>query len=226
MMNFADYNLKENPFRIGPSLHSKEIIWAGFPILKKQIEDRITIGIRTTPSKIILNWGRYGSGKTHAANYFTNTNRLTEICNGLGAKPVKSIKINLPRTSKDPVQAFLRSFLGQINLLEIMSNFKAIKETIGGPALTELINAVSSDSVIAQIYEIITAANGAEELTSLEYYLFGDSTKATLTKLGLPSGLKDDEQVVNFLSTYVNVVTYNSNLYSAFILWIDEFEDY
>ncbi|HAS57915.1 MAG TPA: hypothetical protein DCS64_05360, partial [Algoriphagus sp.] len=42
---------------------------------------------------------------------------------------------------------------------------------------------------------------------------------------GLPFGLRDDEQVVNFLSTYLNCITYEKHIYSAFILWIDEFED-
>lgn len=224
-MNFNDYHLKENPFRIGPPLNSSEIVWAGFENLKNQIEARIKIGIKTTPSKIILNWGRYGSGKTHAANYFTKTSRISEICGALDAKPVKAIKLNLPRTSKDPVQAFLRSFLGQISLQKIWEDFKSLKELIGIEVLSSNISALSSDGVITEIFLKIATTEDVADLTALEYYLFGDNTKGTLHSLGLPAGLKDDEQVVNLLSTYINVVTQDSNLYSLFLLWIDEFED-
>jgi hypothetical protein len=126
MKNLADYNLKESPFRIGPPLDPKDLVWAGFPELKAEIERRITTSIITSPSRIVLNWGRYGSGKTHAANYYSRTDILDGLADSLQKQRPRSIKINLPRTSKDPVQAFLRSFFGQIGIQRIKEDLTYI----------------------------------------------------------------------------------------------------
>lgn len=124
-MELSDLKLKENPFRTGPSINPKDLIWAGFPELKKKIEERLIFSMKTSPSRIVLNWGRYGSGKTHAANFYTKTDRIKVLNDEKSAKPSKNIKINLPRTSKDPVQSFFRSFLGQISLSDCKSSAKS-----------------------------------------------------------------------------------------------------
>lgn len=217
-MELTDYNFKENPFRIGPPISPNEIIWAGFPTLKQNIERRIEFSIRTTPSRIVLNWGRYGSGKTHAANFYTRTNAISEIALRVGFSNARTIKITLPRTSKDPVQSFFRSFLGQISLAKINEDLTQVDDCI------QLIDAISTDSIIGDVFKLIIDTD-PNKMEDIESYLFGDTTKTTLNKLSLPFGLKDDEQIVNFLGTYINLITNNKKLYSAFILWIDEFED-
>jgi hypothetical protein len=224
-MELSDLNLEENPFRTGPSINPGDLLWAGFPELKGKIEQRINFSIKTSPSRIVLNWGRYGSGKTHAANFYTKTSRITELSTQIGASETKSIKINLPRTSRDPVQSFLRSFLGQISLQNIQADFAALIKLEDAGFMNQILSASSNDSVITELFKLIIENEDPGEFSSLEAYIFGDSTKGTLGKLGLPSGLKDDEQIVNFISTYINCITYEKKLYPAFILWLDEFED-
>lgn len=63
MNSYTQFNLKSNPFRLTPALSSDELIWAGFPDLKKRIENRILKAIKIPNSSLILNWGDYGSGK-------------------------------------------------------------------------------------------------------------------------------------------------------------------
>lgn len=225
-MTLTDLNLKENPFRIGPSINPKDLIWAGFTELKGKLEQRIKFSMKTSPSRIVLNWGRYGSGKTHAANFYTKTDRITQLSIENDCSPVKSIKINLPRTSKDPVQSFFRSFLGQVSLKNIKNDFDIVKSKLDQDETIEaIIDVNSNDTIITEIFKLIIADNSSEQLQSLEAYLFGDSTKGTLGKLSLPFGLKDDEQIVNFLSTYINCITYEKRAFSTFVLWLDEFED-
>ncbi len=225
-MDLSDLHLKENPFRTGPSINPDDLIWAGFDALKSKIETRIKFSMKTSPSRIVLNWGRYGSGKTHSANFYTKTDRINELCRENSSKPIRSIKINLPRTSKDPVQAFFRSFLGQVSLSNIKDDFEKIKaELAQDESIDELIDVNSNDVIISELFKLIISNNSEEHFLAIEAYLFGDSSKGTLGKLGLPFGLKDDEQIVNFLSTYLNCITYNKKAYSAFILWLDEFED-
>ncbi|MCS3532852.1 hypothetical protein [Chryseobacterium sp. JUb7] len=225
-MELSELKLKENPFRIGPSINPHDLIWAGFPELKVKIEQRLKFSMKTSPSRIVLNWGRYGSGKTHAANYYTKTQRLADICVESSTTPAKGIKINLPRTSKDPVQSFFRSFLGQISLSVIKSDFNKLKAKLNTEeTIDALIDLNSNDSIISDLFKLIASDDSQEQLTAIEAYLFGDATKGTLSKLGLPFGLKDDEQIVNFLSTYINCITYEKRTYSSFIVWLDEFED-
>src|SRR5688500_14065125 len=101
-MTLDNYKLRENPFRIGPPLNPTDLIWAGFENLKKELETRIKFSIVTSPSRMVLNWGRYGSGKTHAANYYSRTDILSQLCQASNKPQAISIKINLPRTTKDP----------------------------------------------------------------------------------------------------------------------------
>lgn len=71
-MSIEQLKLKSNPFRLTPSIDFKEIIWAGFPKIKEKIENRIKRSISIPNSSLILNWGEYGSGKTHASRFLTN----------------------------------------------------------------------------------------------------------------------------------------------------------
>lgn len=222
-MELIDYNFKDNPFRIGPAISPDEIIWAGFAELKDTIQKRIEFSVKTSPSRIVLNWGRYGSGKTHAANYFTKTSAVDDITKNIGTTKCKSTKITLPRTSKDPVQAFFRSFLGQIGLNAIKTDLEELKKLVP-VEFDSLIDSISSDSIIRDLFYLIVD-HASDKMEDIELYLFGDITKTTLSKLNLPFGIKDDEQIVNFISSYFNLITYRKILYSSFILWIDEFED-
>lgn len=223
-MELIDLNLKNNPFRLTPPLNPDEIIWVDFEELKNKLEERIKISIKTTPSSIVLNWGSYGIGKTHAALYFSRTKRLEELANELKTKAPKCVKVNLPRTSKDPVQAFLRAFLGQVKSESIKKDFSELKNIFKGD-LEKILESISSDNIISKLFNKIIETDKAEDLLKIEDYLYGDSKKSLLGSLELPFGLQDDEQVVNFLSTYINAITFDKKLYSAFFLWIDEFED-
>ncbi|TXD53926.1 hypothetical protein [Polaribacter sp. IC063] len=225
-MELSDLNLKENPFRIGPSLNPKDLVWAGFQELKAKIEHRLKFSMKTSPSRIVLNWGRYGSGKTHAANFFTKTSRVKELSEENNVESTINIKINLPRTSKDPVQSFFRSFLGQISLSEIKTQLEKVNDSLKeGELIDDIIEMNSNDAVISDLFKLIKSTNDKAQFQAIESYLFGDNTKGTLVKLGLPSGLKDDEQIVNFISTYINCVTFDKRQCSCFVLWLDEFED-
>jgi len=193
--------------------------------VKGQLEQRIQIAMRTSVSRIIINWGNYGSGKTHAAVYFSRTNRLEEISTEVGTSNALSIKLNLPRTSKDIVQAFWRALLGQLSFSSLIQDIHRLRETFTQVDDFEaVISALANDNVIQQLF-VQLADIKQDDLPLLESYLYGDSTKSTLGKLNLPIGIGDDEQVVNLISTLFNCLTYNKQIYSTVLLWVDEFED-
>jgi len=224
-MTYETLGLRENPFRLTPPLDKRDIVWAGMHEVKENIEKRIKIAMRTQPSRIVLNWGSYGSGKTHAALYFSKTDRLQDLSTDLKVSPAKSIKITLPRASNDIVQEFLRSFLGQYSLEEIYDDFQSLKTTFGEEKLIDMIDSFSNDTIIAGVFKTLLEAEEDEYFTVLKNYIYGDKTKSTLNYLELPYGLTNDEQIANFLATIINCITYEKKLYSTFFIWLDEFED-
>ncbi|GAK59227.1 hypothetical protein U27_06204 [Candidatus Vecturithrix granuli] len=240
-MEYNSFKLKENPFRLTPPLNPEEIIWAGMDKLKTELENRIRMSMRTSASRIIINWGNYGSGKTHAANYFSRTPRLKELSDEISVAPAKSIKVNLPRASKDIVQAFWRALLGQIEFDFIVKDFNRLRQLFPSD-YKRIINVNANDSIVAELFtEIATiylnkknqtqismdlGIPDQEKIDDIKNYLYGDKTKATLTSLNFPTGIiEDDEQVVNLLSTMFNCLSYEKKIYSEIFLWIDEFED-
>ncbi len=223
-LKFDSLGLKSNPFRLTPPLDPEEIKWAGMEKVKNQLENRIRIAIATEPSKIIINWGSYGSGKTHAALYFSKTQALNRITNEAKVSAAKSIKIPLPRTSNDIVQEFLRAFLGQYTLEDIYRDFQELREKLNdNDKIKLLIETFSGDALIADLVKRIVFEG--QNLDDLKNYLYGESTKTLLKSLKLPYGLENDEQVANLLSAFIGCLTYNKQMYSSFFIWIDEFED-
>jgi len=225
-MSYKLLKLEENPFRLTLPLDPQDIVWAGMSEVKEKLEKRIKLSIQTRPSRIVVNWGSYGSGKTHASLYFSKTTRLKELSTELDASLAKSIKITFPRASNDIVQEFLRSFLGQYSLEEIHKDFKELENKFEKEKLVEMIETFSDDNSIADFFKkFIELDLGSEDFDELKDYIYDDKTKSTLNYLELPLGLTNDEQVTNFLATIINCITYEKNLYSSFIIWLDEFED-
>lgn len=226
-MTYEKLGLKENPFRLTPPLDQKEIVWAGMSEVKNKIEQRIKIATLTKPSRIVLNWGSYGSGKTHASLYYSKTDRLKEITDENNVSAAKSIKITLPRSTSNIVQEFFRSFLGQYSLEDIYYDFKEVENSFDKETLISIINAHSNDNSIAEVLKKLIEIESvdSEDFNKLKSYIYGDTTKATLNHLGLPLGLNNDEQIANFMATVISCITYEKKYYSTFIIWLDEFED-
>ena len=79
MSTLDTFKLKTNPFRLTPAINSNELIWAGFTNVKEELEKRIKRSIAIPNSSLILNWGEYGSGKTHAIRYFAKNDVLSSL---------------------------------------------------------------------------------------------------------------------------------------------------
>ena len=86
MLTFDRFKLKENPFRVVPAINSQELIWAGFSDIKSKFETRILKSLQIPNSAIVLNWGDYGSGKTHAARYLCKDTVSQELSDKAGSK--------------------------------------------------------------------------------------------------------------------------------------------
>ena len=116
MADFKDtYKLTTNPFRLTPSIKPDELVWAGFNDVKTKFEKRIERSIRIPNSTLVLNWGEYGSGKTHAARFFNKKDELKTIGDKAGRPIPYSMVISLPK-GKDPIYSIYMSVIDKLNI--------------------------------------------------------------------------------------------------------------
>lgn len=216
MISFERFKLKANPFRVVPAINSQELIWAGFPDIKETFETRILRSLQIPNSSIVLNWGDYGSGKTHAARYFCKNEVISSLAERAGVRKPMALMINFPR-GKKVIDEIYTQILDKIDIGYLRANIPA-----GADINTCITN--STDSVLIQniLHEVfVDNGKGAEQVKS---FLYGGSINADFVVSGITRKLNTDSDAVDLLSALFNVIT-EVGIYSSVILWIDEFED-
>jgi hypothetical protein len=214
------YKLRTNPFRLTPSINPDELLWAGFKDVKTKLEKRIERSVRIPNSTLVLNWGEYGSGKTHAARYFNKTNVLQDIADKASKSIPYSIVISLPK-GKDPVYSIYMSVIDKLNIEELREKFRDVSGS-----LYTFIDSIGSNIHIQNVLKAIFK----EETTSLNIkkYLYGTMNATDLKSLndfGILRPLKEDNDYSAVLAGLFSCLTFNKEKYSCIIIWIDEFED-
>lgn len=216
MNSYTQFNLKSNPFRLTPALSSDELIWAGFPDLKKRIENRILKAIKIPNSSLILNWGDYGSGKTHAARYFTNLNILSNLNIETYSLPLPLI-INFPR-SKEPVKEIYTQIIDKIDIDDIRRRLEKAKIDIAS-----VLNQVTDNVLIQNIVSLLLNSTVSPQM--MKSYLYGTaSITSNFVDKNVSRKLVSDIDYIELLSALFSVITYDKKAYSCVIIWIDEFE--
>lgn len=219
-MNFEKlFKLKTNPFRITPAISSEELIWAGFPEIKKKFENRIKRSIQMPNSGLVLNWGEYGSGKTHAARYFNKCKVLSDIAKEIKSKSPYSLVFLLPK-GKNPVYDMFVAIVDKIDIEEIRSLFK--NETL---EITSFIDTFSDN---LHIKSVLKAFFSDANSLLLKKYLYGNLTAAELRDLnsyGILRYLNSDSDYTKLLAGFFTCLTHKKLHFSTVIIWIDEFED-
>lgn len=212
-MELNDLNLKANPFRITPSLDNKNLIWAGFPNVKSKFERRIKRSLGIPNSSLVLNWGEYGSGKTHAARYFSKKEVLNDLCPiDCDNAEVLSLVLNFPK-GKNVVWELFCQIVDRLDFDYIHSklkNYVNAKETI--PQI--------SDSLFAQSILNYLLDNDFD-LTDFKKYLYAQ--KNGIKTILRP--IQTEPDYVDVLSALFSLLTCEHNIYQCICIWIDEFED-
>lgn len=211
-MSIDNFKLKSNPFRLTPSIDFKEIIWAGFPMIKEKIETRIKRSINIPNSSLVLNWGEYGSGKTHASRYFSKPDILKDLA-GENCEPF-SIVLSFPK-SKEPVKELYTQIIDRFD-------FENLRLRLLKQASKDLVDNVTSSSPIRQILYLLF--DEETEILDIKGYLYGGDIRK-LSKKGVMRKLSTDNDYIDFISALFSLLTFEKKIYSVIILWIDEFED-
>ncbi|REA58222.1 hypothetical protein DSL64_21690 [Dyadobacter luteus] len=214
------FKLKTNPFRLTPTTNPDELEWAGFKDMKDKFEKRIQRSIRIPNSTLVLNWGEYGSGKTHAARYFNKKDVLEELAKNVERVIPYSMVISLPK-GKEPIFSLYTSVIDKLNIEEIRKLFSDILPSVG-----EYIALISSNIHIQNVLKGIF--NSEIDHLDIKKYLYGNMSVSDLKSLnrhGILRMLRDDTDYSSLIAGLFSSLTFDKKKFSCIILWIDEFED-
>lgn len=214
------FNLKNNPFRLTPAVSSEEIIWAGFPNIKAKFEGRIKRTIKVPNTSLVLNWGEYGSGKTHAARYFGKATVLADLADEVERTIPYFLFINLPK-GKSPIEDFYTSIIDKLDIVQLRQKFKDQKAE-----LERFIELVANNIFLENIVKAFFNPN--VEVDLLRRFLYNSHNAAdfrVLSGKGIQRELSSDTDYGKLLSIIFSCITLDKQFYSSIILWIDEFED-
>lgn len=220
-MSYTDlFNLTTNPFRLTPAVNPDEIIWAGFPLIKTKFESRIKRAIKIPNSSLVLNWGEYGSGKTHAARYFGKSSVLTQLATEAESKIPYFLFITLPK-GKTPIEDFFVSIIDKIDIPQLREKFRPNNER-----LSIFIDSIGDNIFIKNVAKAFFNEEIEENL--FRRYLYGSTNAAdnrSLVHFGIQRVLNPDTDYAKLLAIIFSCLTCDKLHYSTVILWIDEFED-
>lgn len=219
MGTFDKLKLRTNPFRMTPAINNEELIWAGFPLVKDKLEKRIVRSIKIPNSSLVLNWGEYGSGKTHAARYFNKKSVLRDLAETLQIP--FSLDISFPK-SKQPVLDIYTQIIDKIDIAQLRRQI--IESEIN---VSELLDLVTDNIFIRNVVRLMF--DETVDAIRFKGYLYGttfsNSDLKDFAKDGVQRKLSGDNDFTEFLATLFSLITYDKKAYSCVILWIDEFED-
>jgi len=208
--------------------------------IKGSLEERLRRSIATSPYTLVLNWGPWGGGKTHAAKFFSQDHVLEEISGELGRATPKSVVVNVPRGSKNVVRELYRNVIGFVGIENISSDLHKVRQEIGNDAFRTIARKYTSDSGLSQALFRLSGGggqgtpdlfldDGSGPGNTLRRYFNGETTRSDIKDLGLPRNIDSANDYIKILSSVINIVTYeegeNLPVYSEFIIWIDEMEE-
>ena len=215
------FGLKENPFRATPAALAEELVWAGFHGIEKRLSDRIARSARIPNSSLVLNWGEYGSGKTHAARYFSKRSVLEGLAAKAHVAVPYSIVLNLPK-GRESVAGIYTSVIDKIDFGQLKADVSA-----SGLDYAAFIDRITTNLHIRSVLKAILGQQ-VSDIGLLRAYLYGNAKAAEMGALrdaGILRGLSSDTDYTQLLSGLFSCLTYERKLCSCVVLWIDEFED-
>jgi hypothetical protein len=179
---------------------------------KEQLEN--TYLNATAHHNLILNWGPFGAGKTHAAFYFKNQSFLnTEFI---------TLYVKTPLEDSDATQQLLKDIIDEISFTKLKEILKARIAELGESQLFKLINTTIKSEVFAKA--IIKLAHSEPKLAEFMYrYVYGNVTRTELKQFQLPCALNSEVDYLKFLAGIIAALTAGKT--TRVVLWIDELEN-
>lgn len=227
MDTWNNYGFKSNPFSLMPGQTSGKLIWAGLGKTKKKFEETLAEAFASDASKLILNASRWGGGKTHSANYFSNSENLPKI-NGQVATPPVSCVIVTPKEGADAAYEFYKKVLETIRIDKIADSAKSMRSHLGHTDSLNVLSDWAGSNDIGKILWLLGDEDGDAAFSAGEL-LFNKPTATVRRKLRIRRGVEDTTDRFRILSAAFKILSEydeNGSLENKrkVILWIDEVE--
>jgi len=218
-MTFEELNLTQNPFElINPSLGFQSevpVFWAGMKNQKRELEN--TFLNAAGHRNLILNWGPFGAGKTHAAFYFKNQPILEQQVELI------TLYVRTPLENGDAIQQLLENIIDDLSFTKLKEIIQARIAELGESQLFNLISA----SIKSEAYALAIIKLGYSELKLDDFmyrYIYANVSRTELKKFQLPRALKTEADYLKFLAGLIACFTAGKTL-TKVVLWIDELEN-
>lgn len=216
---FEKFNLKDNSFPVTPS-DPNEIRWFGFNNLKREFQTILERSGSEHLRLCVLNRGRLGAGKTHAAQYFSaQYSQQKDVDSYFRFIPI------IIESPKQPQKAFVDFSNRLFNAVTFDRIFQASNNLRKlGDANKLLFDATGSEDIATTLSRI---DNNNRLLTRA--YLLGGGTAKELRDLGVAKRLASDHEfalaIVGMLYLLIHGQSGERETFSRILLWIDEMED-
>jgi hypothetical protein len=197
--------------------------WFGFERLKAEFEDVFVRSMKEEPRLCVLNRGRFGSGKTHAAKHFNaRVSRQEDF--GVYHRCV-AILVEAPKQPAKAFSEFTTRLLNTVTVRRIMEaakNLRALSDV--DEVFTKLLEATGSEDIAT----VLSRIDDANVLLS-KTFLLGGGTAAELRKLGVAKKLSTDHELATAITGVFALLMHGQSsdrpTISRVVLWMDEMED-
>ena len=219
VVSFREFFGFDNPFSLTPE--EKEKIWADQKELKQEVENIIKLFLMTSPTRLIILYGDWGSGKTHAMRYFTNEENLKSLSEPLHLTTPLAISLICPTN-----QAFNTLYIKIVEKIypRLVEVVKVIDDSLGSLRDPRLLQSELSKYIENKnLVKVLSQVTDTRKEMLVEKYLLMTAKPTELDKLGVPRGIST---YVDMIETLSNIFTFlmESNKYLKIIIWIDEGE--
>lgn len=239
-VNWEKACLADNPFIGTPPTPLEEIVWAGMQQHKERIENRIRYSLETSPYALVLNWGPWGGGKTHAARYFSQEKVLAGLSEQIGVPSPLSLTIAIPRGERDVTKAIYLSIIGRIGLQKIASSLLELANELNDE-FAEVVRTLVQDEEFASALLLLSGQKRSKKQTGqlfdpdgvalpeLRRYFLLSATASDVKELELGRRIEGHGDMIEVLSAILNLLFYSDgkveSRYSELIIWFDEMEE-
>lgn len=231
--------LSSDPFSITAprSIGKRRIVWAERKQLKADIESTMIHSLKLAPSRLVLNWGPWGTGKTHAMNYFSDEANLGFIKeSGLKLPLILTTALPKPVKAGETAIALYIEFLESIGYRNLSDHISKIETGVlkkqppreffeEGKILRNFFYEQTQSEDLATIF-FKMGKHLQPDL--IRRYLYMGGTSSDLRDLGIAREIKSFNDILRTLSAVFNLLTMeveNGPIYQGVIIWIDEVED-
>jgi len=220
--------LKENPFRITPGV----TVWAGRHDIKQWLESFIKTQMIVTPSRCAVIYGVWGSGKSHAALYFSSKNVYLKLSKAIKRPPPLFAIVPVPRAGVDVLYREIIYALGWDKIIRGLKKFMEKSRRA-----EEKIKMIAKGNPDVESTLIGLAKSADQKVrTLLMRYSLGKAKASDLKSLEkeriyLATLLDEIPRMMNLLAAIFNTLTYSdpdipNPVFSEVFLWLDECEAY